>query len=372
MKGRGPGAEAESGERCGKHTEQNPRVKDRVKNGAGDQVALGDCPASKELGGDEDEGEQHELDDELHGGERAEECTNEKDVDREGGREQECKRDCGASEGGDQSEEEVFFRTVLFKLFNKIETWEMLQQAIGPVCWKTFNLDRYGRILDEAFRRGIRLYSAAYIMPCPPFGAARKHRNHLVLLVRMMNERVPQKIAKARSLREVFSLLRTYPSIGAFLAYQFTIDLNYSALTSFSEMEFVVAGPGARSGIQKSFADSRGLTDDDVIRAVTEHAAKEFEQRGLAFRNLWGRPLQLIDCQNLFCEVDKYSRVAHPEVNGSSRKRIKQRFVAHARPTPQWYPPKWGLSTKLPAAGAADFVPPSRTIPQVLSLFADS
>ena len=34
----------------------------------------------------------------------------------------------------------------------------------------------------------------------------------------------------------------------------------------------------------------------------------------LDFQNLWGRRLQLIDCQNLFCEVDKYSRVypAHP------------------------------------------------------------
>src|SRR6266478_3555701 len=28
----------------------------------------------------------------------------------------------------DQSPEEVFFRTILFKLFNKIETWELLQK----------------------------------------------------------------------------------------------------------------------------------------------------------------------------------------------------------------------------------------------------
>jgi hypothetical protein len=144
-------------------------------------------------------------------------------------------------------------------------------------------------------------------------------------------------------LRDVFLLLRSYPSVGDFLGYQFAIDLNYSPLTNFSEMDFVVAGPGARSGIRKAFEDTGGLTEEDLIRAVTESAAMEFERRGLAFRELWGRPLQLIDCQNLFCEVDKYSRVAHPEVNGSSRKRIKQRFVPEARPTPQWYPPKWGL-----------------------------
>lgn len=244
---------------------------------------------------------------------------------------------------GDQSEEEIFFRALLFKLFNRIETWELLQGSVGPISWKTFNLDRYGRILDEALRNGQKLYSAAYIMPCPPFNATRKHRNHLVLLARMMQDRLPLKVTSAWSLRDVFLLLRSYPSVGDFLAYQFAIDLNYSTLTAFSEMDFVVAGPGARSGIRKAFSDTGGLSEEDVIRAVAEFASREFERLGLAFRPLWGRPLQLIDCQNLFCEVDKYSRVAHPEVNGSSRTRIKQRFAAAARPTPQWYPPKWRL-----------------------------
>jgi len=37
---------------------------------------------------------------------------------------------------------------------------------------------------------------------------------------------------------------RDYPSLGDFLTFQFTIDLNYSEPIAFSEMEFVVAGPG--------------------------------------------------------------------------------------------------------------------------------
>jgi hypothetical protein len=256
---------------------------------------------------------------------------------------------------GDQSEEELFFRVLLFKLFNRIETWELLQDSVGPIRWRTFDLDQYARVLDNALRIGARLYSAAYIIPCPPFDAERKHRNHLVLLHKMMKDQLPRKVAAARSLESVFSLLRSYPSIGDFLAYQFAIDLNYSPLTSFSEMEFVVAGPGARSGIRKAFQDASGMSDEEVIRAVTESSSKEFERRGLAFRGLWGRPLQLIDCQSLFCEVDKYSRLAHPEINGSSRKRIKQRFVPEARPIPQWYPPKWGVHVwGAPATGCAE------------------
>jgi len=251
---------------------------------------------------------------------------------------------------GDQTEEEIFFRILLFRLFNRIETWELLEDGVGPICWRTFDINRYARLLDDALRIGTRIYSAAYIMPCPPFGAARKHRNHLILLSKMMKEGFPAKVVTAHSLEEVFFQLRSYPSVGNFLAYQFAIDLNYSPLTSFSEMDFVVAGPGARSGIRKAFHDTCGLSEEDVIRAVTQSAAQEFERRGLPFRELWGRPLQLIDCQNLFCEVDKYSRVAHPEVHGSSRKRIKQRFVPQTRPIPQWYPPKWELQPERAAA----------------------
>ncbi len=180
-------------------------------------------------------------------------------------------------------------------------------------------------------------------MPCPPFGAQRKHTNHLILLTKMMKDRAPFKVTSARSLQDVFALLRAYPSVGDFLAFQFAIDLNYSALTDFSEMEFVVAGPGARSGIRKTFEGTAGLSDEDVIRAVAEFADREFEQRGLRFQSLWGRPLHLIDCQNLFCEIDKYARVAHPNAVGAGRTRIKRRFAASTNPTTQWYPPKWRL-----------------------------
>ena len=102
--------------------------------------------------------------------------------------------------------------------------------------------------------------------------------------------------------------------------------------------------PGARSGIRKCFADTAGLDDADVIRAVADMADREFDRLGLSFRTLWGRPLQLIDCQNLFCEVDKYARIVHPAFSGiAGRTRIKQRFTPKPKRMPQWYPPKWDL-----------------------------
>ncbi len=246
---------------------------------------------------------------------------------------------------GPQSAEEIFFRTLLFKFFNRINTWEELSGEVGAPTWKTFDFDRYARALDKILARGERIYSAAYIMPSPSFGHARKHRNHLRLLESIMTDGTPSRVGRARSLKDVFDVLRGYRSLGDFLAFQFTIDLNYSAMIDFAEMDFVVAGPGAKAGIGKCFADTAGLSHEDVIRAMADRADHEFRRFGLPFCRLWGRGLQLIDCQNLFCEVDKYARIVHPEIQSSTgRTRIKQRFLPRATPIPQWYPPKWHLN----------------------------
>lgn len=245
---------------------------------------------------------------------------------------------------GKQAIEEIFFRTLLFKFFNRIDTWEELCRKVGPPSWRAYNFDRYARVLDSLIAKGVPVYSAAYIMPSPAFGNSRKHRNHLRLLEHMMRNQAPAKVAKAKSLKEVFEILRGFPSLGDFLAFQFAIDLNYSEITDFSEMDYVVAGPGARDGIRKCFQETGGFSEAEIIRIVTERADAEFERLGLEFSTLWGRQLQLIDCQNIFCEVDKYARIAHPEFSGpSGRTRIKQKFVAKSEALPQNYPPKWRL-----------------------------
>lgn len=252
--------------------------------------------------------------------------------------------------GGDQSEEEVFFRTILFKLFNKVETWQLLERAFGAITYKEFSFKAYDAVLSKAINSGKTIYSAAYIMPSgsKAFGTTRKHRSHLKLLQQMMEDEVALRIAETKGMVEAFTLLRSYPMIGDFLAYQYATDLNYSTLTDFSEMQFVIPGPGAKGGISKCFDSLGGLTEADLIRVVAERQEAEFERLGIDFKSLWGRPLQLIDCQNLFCEVDKYSRVYHPEIAGTSlRTKIKQKFRASSVSVDYWYPPKWGLNEEI-------------------------
>lgn len=49
-----------------------------------------------------------------------------------------------------------------------------------------------------------------------------------------------------------------------------------------------------------------------------------------------------VDCQNLFCEISKYARVAHPDVPGiANRHRIKRSYIPDQRPLlPLAFPPR--------------------------------
>lgn len=248
------------------------------------------------------------------------------------------------------SPREIFFRILLFKLFNKIETWELLERSLGPVTFEDYRFAAYDAVFSREMQAGRRIYSAAYIMPpgSRSFGRSAKHQNHLLLLESMMTDRLPERLAQTPTMQDGFEKLRAYPTIGDFLAYQFITDINYSELTDFSEMDFVVPGPGARDGLRKCFVDPGGLNEPELIRLMADLQEQEFERLGLDFQSLWGRRLQLIDCQNLFCEVDKYARVAHPNVSGKTgRVRIKQKFEPKPEAIDLFFPPKWKLNDKI-------------------------
>ena len=254
-------------------------------------------------------------------------------------------RDVQYRDDRSQASAELFFRTMLFKIFNKIETWELIEAQLGPIFWQSVDLTAIDGLLDRAMANGVRIYSAAYIMPAPQLGRVRKHANHLALLARMMEDGLPARVERARSLAEVYELLGPWPGLGPFLAFQYAIDLNYSNMLDFREADFVVAGPGALDGIAKCFEASADRSPRGVIEHMVDVQDREFAAREIAFKGLFGRKLQPIDCQNIFCEISKYARVAHPEMRGvSDRTRIKQAYRPSPRLEPApYFPLRWGL-----------------------------
>lgn len=255
--------------------------------------------------------------------------------------------------GGSQDPDDVLLRILLYRFFNKPETWRRMEASLGAITAADFDAQACSAILDQALKQGNRIYSAAYILPPPAFGYERKHRNHLALIETMSGGGLGHSLQEATSLKEVFELLLDFPSLGPFLAFQLTIDLNYSTLIDFDEDDFVVAGPGALSGLIKCFPDAQGIPAADLIRWMVDTQEQQLAYYDVDFRDLFGRRLKLIDCQNLFCEVDKYARVAHPHISGSgNRTRIKQQFTPNGPLKSPYFPPKWGIDPLLSPAAA--------------------
>jgi len=248
--------------------------------------------------------------------------------------------------------EDVFLRTVLFRLFSKERTWEALETATGGLRRETLDVERLGAMLDDLRRDG-PIYTAAFILCAhDAYGYRVKHRNHLELVKRMFAPGgLGRDLGSATSLKDIYDALRAWPMIGTFMGYQLAIDLNYSDHLDFDEDDFTVPGPGAQRGLHKVFVDFGGHTAEQLIMHMVDTQNEHFDRLGLEWRGLYGRHLHAIDCQGLFCETDKYARAAFPELK-SNRARIKQEFRDPKPALDLFYPPKWRINERLPAGGS--------------------
>lgn len=247
--------------------------------------------------------------------------------------------------------EEVVFRVLLFKLFNSIPAWEALKATFGIPTWKGFNEQAYGQVLGSAWSKGANIWNAAYMQNdlsnyaqvCP-----QKHPRYLRLLKDIMSTNVTGKLQAARTYRDAFQVLYAYPLHKGFIGMQHLTDLNYSSVINFDEDDFIVPGPGAYRGLQKCW--SVRLNEPTAMRIIRECVNDQqtfFQAVGEQPVTLFGRRLHAIDIQNLYCETDKYARVAHPSfsIGPSPKPQKPKQTLKPTGPLPKpFFPPKWVLT----------------------------
>ncbi|MGH3567862.1 MAG: nucleotide kinase domain-containing protein [Pseudonocardia sp.] len=244
------------------------------------------------------------------------------------------------------SPQDRLFQIVAFRTFSKEATWEGLRERLGRYPLLRDLADgSFLAALDDVRAVSGGLYTGAFILcATDAYGQGLKHRNHAELFKHMfLLEDLADQMLEAQTLGEIYHRLKRFPLMGAFMSYQTAIDVNYSAEIVFSENDFTQAGPGALRGIRKAFLDTGRLSPTEIIQWMVANQEREFERLDLPFGGLFGRPLHAIDCQGLFCELDKYCREAAPDLS-SARKRIKARFAPSSRVEPLFFPPKWQLA----------------------------
>lgn len=245
------------------------------------------------------------------------------------------------------SPEDMLLRILVFKIFNKIETWEYLKQVYGEITIHHFDVKKISALLSER-QHYAPIFNNAYMMT----GSHKrydylptKHEKWLMMVKdEFLGAGVVTKILKTKSLEEVYTLLRGCSFLGGFLAYQYAIDFNYSPYVNFDENSFVVAGIGAIRGIQKCFL-SHGASYEDAIRYTQQHFNELQNKYGYTdFKPLNGHSPTLLDLQNCFCETDKYLRAKMPELLVGN-KRIKQKYKPQGDSIHYLFPPKWQVES---------------------------
>lgn len=203
---------------------------------------------------------------------------------------------------------EVLMATVIFRWFNFIETGRTLIRHNLHIEW-----DRKKAI--EEITKQDKWVTGAYIVKTP--NRMDKVTGVAECISHMWSDRekLVERILATKSLEKSWEILRDYPYMGPFMAYEVITDLRHTYLLQDAEdiLTWANAGPGAMRGLNR-------LAGRDLDFCRRTHPWND------EMRNLWEISRErlnpnLIDLNRFemreieggLCEFDKYSRILNEE-----------------------------------------------------------
>ena len=259
------------------------------------------------------------------------------------------------------SKEDMFWRILLFKHFNLPATWKYLCAQLGDIKKDTDITDMID-CLTIRHNQGKSIYSNAYMLTASFMrneivkkrlgihDVDKKHEAYIKLFdhhIRKTN--LDHAILEASSFEDAFDLIRTVPTVGDFLAYQYVQDWNYSNIVHFKDNDFCAAGFGTIRGIERTF-DITGTPDyGGIVKWVYVYFEDLLHQYGMEdkFKPIPNWYPQVADLSNCFCETDKYLREAGITTDDKpiKGKRMKNKFTPNNIEKLNYiFPTKWGVS----------------------------
>lgn len=267
--------------------------------------------------------------------------------------------------GGEKlAKEDLFWRILVFKHFNKIETWEWFKEDFGGVTITT-TTEQIIESLNRYTEKGGVPYSNAFLQTASFMSSerflsqyglqkgCRKYEAYLKIFDQyFFDEGNLNNVLAVKSLEELFLEFNKVPGFAAFLSMQYTTDYNLSNLFNFDENSFISASVGSILGIDITFNFEGKKNYEDVIRWTHTNLKKLLREYSdgydmpLNFKPLVinGEPYwpTLMDLQNCFCEVSKYVRPLNLDYQSKKKKtRIKQKFVQTSNKIEVDLPKKW-------------------------------
>lgn len=229
------------------------------------------------------------------------------------------------------SYEDKLLNIILFRVFNKHETAELIKMPIPFSKRPKWDPERYrirfedALLVDKhrifftgAFITGGTKRALKWYLPTEKQDETPEMRVMYFMKYLIDNKFVQQiKEAQKKTQKEVFRVLSSMMGIGGFLGYQIFVDMTYIKEFPFSENEFVVAGPGCRNGLKFIIPDPDGMTPEECLFWLRDNI-------DWVFHDFMGKPwnpqtlftdlpesdryMNVMSLENCMCELSKYIR----------------------------------------------------------------
>ena len=233
------------------------------------------------------------------------------------------------------SYDDKLLNCILFRLYNKHETAELLEIPIefskfrikrGP-CW---NPELYRKRFEEARKEDPKrvFFTGAFItgglkralkwyLPRDLEKKDSAEMRVMWFMKHLVDTEITKELKRSSTQQEAFKVLASLMGIGEFLAYQMFVDMTYIAEFPFSENEFTVAGPGCKRGIDYLFEDKDGMSYEECLFWMRDNLNRAFKStlgKSIQFNKLMydlksdDRCFNVMSLENCMCELSKYIR----------------------------------------------------------------
>jgi hypothetical protein len=211
---------------------------------------------------------------------------------------------------------ELVLATLAYRYFNNEPTWDFILEHFGRdrIPWGKWDWKEMAIALTNWERKGNQVFTGAFTVTGVRFGGQADKISNICFLVNYFQEQAPRvakEVAAAHNLKQIFQSTFNLMGLGAFLAYEVTIDLNYTWLVSedVTEDDFVNPGPGCKNGLNYMWPNRRDYVN--MITQLRQQQEEYFNLYGLDFKRYDDKELTLRNIEHSLCEFSKYARTKY-------------------------------------------------------------
>lgn len=235
---------------------------------------------------------------------------------------------------------EKVVNTILFRLFSKYETLEIVG---APFKFEEFDLTKVEEIITNHISSNpeYKWFTTSFFTNGikKGLGIAYDKCEHPIRVIKFINDLIGGTVSlyevyTAPTQYNCYEYLRSLPAMGDFIAYQVFVDLTYIEEFPYSENEFTIAGVGCKKGLDYLFKNKAELNYDELLFWLRDNIQTlcllKFDLDLQKKLQVWfsdipeeDRYLNLMCLENCMCELGKYMDI----IKNQGRPRPKYKII---------------------------------------------